>query len=173
MNEELREQIMATLRPLLSENAADKTEMLLKMEIGTYDVDLVLPIEYGGEENMLFVNLLEVFLEIPEEADITRVEGAALLLANVDNTLPVSGKSLLSVFNQLLMWCKEKDCVILLNFPDPVHGIKRIAINGKPFGLPTEIVLFTSAAMERFNSMLPCKQLSDKKRRICVLHYDL
>lgn len=173
MNEELREQIMATLRPLLSENAADKTEMLLKMEIGTYDVDLVLPIEYGGEENMLFVNLLEVFLEIPEEADITRVEGAALLLANVDNTLPVSGKSLLSVFNQLLMWCKEKECVILLNFPDPVHGIKRIAINGKPFGLPTEIVLFTSAAMERFNSMLPCKQLSDKKRRICVLHYDL
>ena len=173
MNEELREQIMATLRPLLSENAADKTEMLLKMEIGTYDVDLVLPIEYGGEENMLFVNLLEVFLEIPEEADITRVEGAALLLANVDNTLPVSGKSLLSVFNQLLMLCKEKDCVILLNFPDPVHGIKRIAINGKPFGLPTEIVLFTSAAMERFNSMLPCKQLSDKKRRICVLHYDL
>ena len=172
MNEELREQIMATLRPLLSENAADKMEMLLKMEIGTYDVDLVLPIEYGGEENMLFVNLLEVFLEIPEEADITRVEGAALLLANVDNTLSVSGKSLLSVFNQLLMWCKEKDCVILLNFPDPVHGIKRIAINGKPFGLPTEIVLFTSAAMERFNSMLPCKQLSDKKRRICVLHYD-
>lgn len=172
MNEELREQIMATLRPLLSENAADKMEMLLKMEIGTYDVDLVLPIEYGGEGNMLFVNLLEVFLEIPEEADITRVEGAALLLANVDNTLSVSGKSLLSVFNQLLMWCKEKDCVILLNFPDPVHGIKRIAINGKPFGLPTEIVLFTSAAMERFNSMLPCKQLSDKKRRICVLHYD-
>ena len=31
MNEELREQIMATLRPLLSENAADKMEMLLKM----------------------------------------------------------------------------------------------------------------------------------------------
>lgn len=172
MNEELREQIMATLRPLLSENAADKMEMLLKMEIGTYNVDLVLPIEYGGEENMLFVNLLEVFLEIPEEADITRVEGAALLLANVDNTLPVSGKSLLSVFKELLRCCNDRDSFIQLNFPDPVNGIKRIVINGKRFGLPTEIVLFTSAALDRFNAKQPCKKLRHKEEMICVLHYD-
>lgn len=147
-------------------------EMLLKMEIGTYNVDLVLPIEYGGEENMLFVNLLEVFLEIPEEADITRVEGAALLLANADNTLPVSGKSLLSVLKQLLRCCNDRGSFLQLNFPDPVNGIKRIVINGKRFGLPTEIVLFTSAALDRFNAKQPCKKLRHKEEMICVLHYD-
>lgn len=172
MNEEIRKIIMDKFRPVLPPDATENMEKLIKMEIGTFSVNELVTIEADDVANSFFNNLLEVFLEMPGETDITRKEGAALLLVNVDNTMPVSGKSLLSVFNQLLMWCKEKDCVILLNFPDPVHGIKRIAINGKPFGLPTEIVLFTSAAMERFNSMLPCKQLSDKKRRICVLHYD-
>lgn len=163
---------MDQLRPLLPEDAADKMEMLLEMEIATYDVDEIMLMESSGEEYMLFVRLLEVFLEVPEEADITTQEGAALLLANVDTPLPVSGMSLLSVLKQLLRCCNDRDSFILLNFPNPVNGIKRIVINGKRFGLPTEIVFFTNAALERYSANQICKQLSYKEKTICVLHYD-
>ena len=169
---ELREQIMAQLRPLLPADAADKMEMLLGVEIGTYGVDEILPLKSGGEEDLTFSKFLEVFLEIPKEADITRKEGAALLLANVDNPLPVSGMSLLSVLKQLLRCCNDRDSYIQLNFPNPVNGIKRIVINGKRFGLPTEIVLFTNAALERYYNKQRCKKLRHKEEMICVLHYD-
>lgn len=169
---ELREQIMSQLRPLLPADAADKMEMLLGVEIGTYGVDEILPLKSGGEEDLTFSKFLEVFLEIPKEADITRKEGAALLLANVDNPLPVSGMSLLSVLKQLLRCCNDRDSYIQLNFPNPVNGIKRIVINGKRFGLPTEIVLFTNAALERYYNKQRCKKLRHKEEMICVLHYD-
>lgn len=163
---------MSQLRPLLPEDAADKMEKLLGVEIGSYGVDEFLPLKSNGEEDVSFVRLLEVFLEVPEEADITRQEGAALLLANADTTLPVSGMSLLSVLKQLLGYCNDRDSFIQLNFPVPVNGIKRIVINGKRFGLPTKIVLLTNAALERFNDHQPCKKLSYKDKTICVLHYD-
>lgn len=169
---ELREQIMSQLRPLLPADAADKMEMLLGVEIGTYGVDEILPLKSGGEEDLTFSKFLEVFLEIPKEADITRKEGAALLLANVDNPLPVSGMSLLSVLKQLLRCCNDRDSYIQLNFPNPVNGIKRIVINGKRFGLPTEIVLFTNAALERYYNKQRCKKLRHKEEMICVLYYD-
>ena len=169
---ELREQIMSQLRPLLPADAADKMEMLLGVEIGTYGVDEILPLKSGGEEDLTYGKFLEVFLEVPKEADITKKEGAALLLANVDTTLPVSGMSLLSVLKNFLRCCNDRDSCIQLNFPNPVNGIKRIVINGKRFGLPTEIVLFTNAALERFNAKQPCKQLRHKEEMICILHYD-
>ena len=169
---ELREQIMAQLRPLLPEDAADKMEKLLGVEIGTYGVDEILPLKSGGEEDLTYGKFLEVFLEVPKEADITKKEGAALLLANVDTTLPVSGMSLLSVLKHFLRCCYDKDSYIQLNFPNPVNGIKRIVINGKRFGLPTEIVLFTSAALERYYNKQRCKKLRHKEEMICVLHYD-
>ena len=169
---ELREQIMSQLRPLLPEDAADKMEKPLGVEIGTYGVDEILPLKSGGEEDLTYGKFLEVFLEVPKEADITKKEGAALLLANVDTTLPVSGMSLLSVLKNFLRCCNDRDSCIQLNFPNPVNGIKRIVINGKRFGLPTEIVLFTNAALERFNTNQRCKKLRHKEEMICVLHYD-
>lgn len=169
---ELREQIMSQLRPLLPADAADKMEMLLGVEIGTYGVDEILPLKSGGEEDLTYGKFLEVFLEVPKEADITKKEGAALLLANVDTTLPVSGMSLLSVLKELLRCCNDRDSYIQLNFPNPVNGIKRIVVNGKRFGLPTEIVLFTNAALERYYNKQRCKKLRHKEEMICVLHYD-
>ena len=169
---ELREQIMSQLRPLLPADAADKMEMLLGVEIGTYCVDEILPIGSNGEEDLTYGKFLEVFLEVPKEADITRKEGAALLLANVDTTVPVSGMSMLSVLKELLRCCNDRDSYIQLNFPNPVNGIKRIVINGKRFGLPSEIVLFTNAALERYYNKQRCKQLKHKEEMICVLHYD-
>ena len=169
---ELREQIMAQLRPLLPEDAADKMEKLLGVEIGTYGVDEILPLKSGGEEDLTYGKFLEVFLEVPKEADITKKEGAALLLANVDTTLPVSGMNLLSVLKHFLRCCNDRDSYIQLNFPNPVNGIKRIVINGKRFGLPTEIVLFTNAALERYYNKQRCKKLRHKEEMMCVLHYD-
>ena len=163
---------MSQLRPLLPADAADKMEMLLGVEIGTYGVDEILPLKSGGEEDLTYGKFLEVFLEVPKEADITKKEGAALLLANVDTTLPVSGMSLLSVLKELLRCCNDRDSYIQLNFPNPVNGIKRIVVNGKRFGLPTEIVLFTNAALERYYNKQRCKKLRHKEEMICVLHYD-